>query len=153
MIKFNDIPSFEKTDVFILIGRDRAGVLSILPEDKPVFHAHVEVPENKKPSTIKPYIAFAGLGRPEKFYHLLQSLSLNIAAWHPYPDHYPYTAEDLRKLALEAERKDAALITTEKDFQRLPENAEGLEIHTLPIELVWENESAIVDFLKSRLAP
>lgn len=141
----------KKADAFILIGRDKANVSSILPEGKPVLRAHIEVPENKKPPTTKPYLAFAGLGRPEKFYHLLKKLGYDIAGWHAYPDHYPYSMEDILELQRKAKEAKASLITTEKDLQRIPDADWPFKIATLPIKLIWENENELAGFLKEKL--
>ncbi len=146
------LPSgFDKADAFVLIGKDKTGAVHKLPEDKPLFNAHVEVPDDHKPPTTKPYLAFAGLGRPEKFYHLLQKLNYDIASWHPFPDHYAYKPDDIYKLIEEAKTKNATLITTEKDFLRLPEEDWGVDILQLPIQLVWEDESAVIAFIKDKL--
>ena len=142
---------FAKANAFVLIGSDKTGVVDLLPKDKPVFYAHVEVPEDQKPPTTKPYIAFAGLGRPEKFYHLLQKLHYDIVGWHPFPDHYVYKPEDIYQLIEEAKTKNATLITTEKDFMRLPEEDWRTDIIQLPIELVWEDDKAILAFMRLHL--
>lgn len=140
-----------RADAFILIGKDKAGVLEILPEHKPVFNASVEVPNNAKPDPGKKYVAFAGLGRPEKFYQQLQHFGLDIVGWHPFPDHYPYTAEEIQKLTFEAKEKGAILITSEKDYKRIPDADWAVEIAHMPIELIWQDETALLSFLKERL--
>ncbi|HUL42197.1 MAG TPA: tetraacyldisaccharide 4'-kinase [Burkholderiales bacterium] len=52
--------------------------------------------------------AVAGIGHPQRFFRQLQALGLTAAA-RPFPDHYPYQADDL--YAPDAE----AIIMTEKD--------------------------------------
>lgn len=42
----------------------------------------------------RPVHAVAGIGRPERFFRQLESLGLTVVP-HPFPDHHPYTAEDL----------------------------------------------------------
>ncbi len=140
-----------RADAFVVIGKDKTGACARLPKGKPVFSAHVEVPDDRKPMTTKPYVAFAGLGRPEKFYHLLQKLNCEVKGWHPFPDHYNYKPENIYKLIDEAKEKNALLITTEKDFIRLPEENWDMEIIQLPIRLAWEDEKAVTDFVSGRL--
>ena len=73
--------------------------------------------------TISPYdntenlVAFAGIGYPKKFFAALK----NVVAHRSFPDHYQYVKEDLEKLIMLADKKKAKLITTEKDWVRLPE--------------------------------
>ena len=84
------------------------------PDGVPVFFA-----ENQ---TVSPYdedeklVAFAGIGYPEKFFKSLR----NVVAKRSFPDHYQYTGRDLEKLFLLADKYNAKLITTEKDWVRLP---------------------------------
>lgn len=143
---------FAKTDAFVLIGKDKTGAVAMLPEDKPLFQAHIEVDKEHKPPTMKKYVAFAGLGRPEKFYHLLQKLGYNLVGWHTFADHYVYKSRDLQKLADEAASQGAELLTTEKDFQRIPDTPDlGVPLNHLPITLVWEDEEAVLDFIAQKL--
>ena len=65
-------------------------------------------------------LAFAGIGRPEKFFATLRGAGAVIAAERSFPDHHPYRDADLAALAAEAARLGADLVTTEKDAVRLP---------------------------------
>lgn len=60
-------------------------------------------------------IAFSGLGMNEKFFSPLRE-RFNVVETFGYPDHYPYTAEDIQRMAA----KDYQLVTTEKDYFRIP---------------------------------
>lgn len=135
-------------DAFILIGKDLRNASALLPPGKPVFHARIE--PVSKPDPDKSYIAFAGIGRPEKFYASLKALGLKIIAVHSFPDHYRYSRKDIVGLAKQAHQKKAALITTEKDKKRLESVKGDFEILTLPVELVWEDPDKVISFLKER---
>ena len=65
-------------------------------------------------------VAFAGIGRPEKFFATLKGLGAQIVAAHGFGDHEVYSAAVLSRLEAEAKAKDAQLVTTEKDAARLP---------------------------------
>lgn len=135
-----------RADAVILIGKDARNATALLPRGKPLFHAHIKpaLPEIKQP-----VIAFAGLGRPEKFYQMLTSLGVDVAGWHPFPDHHAYTPRDIALLKDEAARKGALLLTTEKDAMRL--RGEDIALQTVPISLHFENPQAVLDFLRPRL--
>ena len=133
----------KKTDAIISIG----GTID-LETDKPVFDAHIQTALNI--DITKSYVAFAGLGRPEKFRETLLSLGANIVGWHAFADHHPYSVQNIIELKAEARRYNAALITTEKDFVRIPfYQRDGIE--TLPITLTFQDEHAVVSFLAERL--
>ncbi|MGH1572944.1 tetraacyldisaccharide 4'-kinase [Methylobacterium sp. P31] len=80
-------------------------------------------------------LAFAGIGRPEKFFATLAEAGAVIAGTRPFPDHHPYSAGELAALAAEAQRLGADLVTTEKDAVRLPpgfsEQARVLRVHLM----------------------
>lgn len=82
-------------------------------------------------------LAFAGIGRPDKFYNTLQSMDISILAAHNFPDHHPYSEEDLNHLKQRADTLEVGMVTTEKDWVKLPE-AWQKNIYHVPITLEWE---------------
>ncbi len=104
----------KKADAIILIKNKKPKKKFVLPDGVPVFCA--------KNQTVSPYddnqklVAFAGIGYPKKFFGALK----NVVAKRAFADHYQYTSEDLEKLLMLAKKKNAKLITTEKDWVRLP---------------------------------
>jgi tetraacyldisaccharide 4'-kinase len=60
--------------------------------------------------------AFAGIGYPKKFFNSLTG----VVAKRGFGDHYQYTDKDIADLIESAKRKKAKLVTTEKDWVRLP---------------------------------
>lgn len=67
----------------------------------------------------QPVIAWAGIGNPERFFRLLESLGADVRARRVFKDHHPLdTAEAAELLAL-ADTEKALLVTTEKDLVRL----------------------------------
>jgi len=90
----------------------------------------------------KPIIAFAGIGRPEKFFKTLGDIGCDIRATHAFADHYPYNAADLERLRRQAENDGAQLVTTEKDAVRLSPEFQR-SIVTVAVTLGWDDEAAI----------
>ena len=68
----------------------------------------------------KKLLAFSGLGFNKKFLDQLESENLNVVQFKDFPDHHNYTVEDIFQLLDEANKKDAYLVTTEKDHIRIP---------------------------------
>ncbi len=89
---------------------------------------------------------FAGMGRPEKFLRTLHLMNCNITGFDMFPDHYKYKKIDIRTLVQNANNKDAHLVTTRKDFYRIPEEFRP-HIKVLDVELVWADEKALLDLL------
>jgi tetraacyldisaccharide 4'-kinase len=65
-------------------------------------------------------LGFCGIGLPEKFDATLKALGLDVVDMFPFPDHHPYSGADLERLSATARDYDATLVTTQKDFVRLP---------------------------------
>ena len=106
----------------------------------PVHRAHL-VAEADDPA-IRRCLAFAGIGRPGKFFATLRETGADIAGTRTFPDHHPYRARDLVALAAEARRLKADLVTTEKDAVRLP--AHILEnVRVLRVRLVLDDANTL----------
>jgi tetraacyldisaccharide 4'-kinase len=65
-------------------------------------------------------VGFCGIGRPEKFDATLRDLGLDVVDMFPFPDHHPYTPNDIKRLTKIAADAGATLVTTQKDYVRLP---------------------------------
>jgi tetraacyldisaccharide 4'-kinase len=68
-------------------------------------------------------LAFAGLGRPQGFADALEELGAVVVDHRWFPDHHPYTADDLDALVRMATQADCVLVTTGKDAVKLPDDA------------------------------
>ncbi len=65
-------------------------------------------------------LAFAGIGRPQKFFDGLKAAGGDLADAVSFPDHYAFNRADIARLRDLADAHEAQLITTEKDWVRLP---------------------------------
>jgi tetraacyldisaccharide 4'-kinase len=129
----------KETSAIIFIKQDNEPLPQELGTSPcPIFTAKI-VPDNPKPCVI---FAFAGIGYPEKFRQTLISTGYIIKGFAPFPDHYPYTEEDLQRLQFKAKQEKASLITTEKDYMRIPLMYRS-EVLTLPISLVFQPSTTL----------
>lgn len=138
----------KRAQAIVLIGDDKAPEAlanSPLPILKAFIEARAEPPRQA-------YVAFAGIGRPEKLFDTLEEVGADVRDAVPFPDHHVYTKADLTYLRKLAADNQATLITTDKDYVRLPAEARA-NMLTLPIRVVFEDLAALDRLLAPVLEP
>jgi tetraacyldisaccharide 4'-kinase len=136
-----------RADAVVLIGEDRAGMRARF--SRPMLVAKLS-PINGADFAGRAVVAFAGIGRPEKFFTTLRSAGARLAAQHAFPDHHPYREVELRRLADEAAANQAMLVTTEKDHARLT-GAWRARVAALAVRIAWDEETGVADLLRRTL--
>lgn len=112
---------------------------------KPILIARLDPAAPPPPG---PQVGFAGIGMPWKVERALKSAGCELSDFLPFPDHFAYDAAALKLLEGRAELFGAGLVTTEKDWVRLPPEWRKRVI-AWPVRAVFE-DSAVLDRL---LAP
>ncbi len=125
----------------VLIGDDEFGALAALPAGFPVLRATL-VPACAVPLKSQAVLAFAGIGRPAKFFASVEALGARLAARRAFADHHVYTEREAARLLMEAAGADAKLVTTAKDFVKLPPALQAVCL-VVTVRLVWQDEAAL----------
>lgn len=86
--------------------------------NKPVFEAFAR-PRNPEALAGRRFLAFAGIGHPEKFFDTVRAAGGEVVRTHAFPDHHAFTKEDFEELSELAGKGSLELITTAKDAVRL----------------------------------
>jgi tetraacyldisaccharide 4'-kinase len=134
-----------RADAVILMGEDRAGIARQVTQ--PLLKAAL-VPVNGSEFAGREVIAFAGIGRPEKFFSTLGDTGAEIVGRHGFPDHHRYREGALARLRDKAAAQGALLVTTEKDRVRLPPAWRGA-VASLRVEVRWHDETALIRRLEA----
>jgi tetraacyldisaccharide 4'-kinase len=126
----------------VILGEDRHRVAARL-RNLPVLHARLETEVEAGALAGRPVVAFAGIGRPAKFFTTLDRLGARVIEAYTFPDHHPYQQTEITELRAAAERHGAVLLTTAKDYVRIPPRFKG-EIAVLQVEVGWQDEAALM---------
>jgi len=123
----------------VLMGPDRAGVTDAIGKRLPILHARLE-PDRAAAARLAGVrvLAFAGIGRPAKFFETLETVGAHLAGSVAFPDHHPYTAAELHAVLRRAESAGARPITTAKDAMRLPPEFRA-RVGVLPVHVTWRD--------------
>ena len=113
----------------------------------PVLRAHLKAEGDAFAG--KTVFAFAGIGRPEKFFASLEDGGAAVVGSCFFPDHHPYSEDEI--IQLRAVAGEAMLVTTEKDFVRLS-TAQREGIRMLKVAAVFDDAHATERLLDS-IAP
>ena len=128
----------------VLIGEDRAGAARMLPPDFPVLRARLEPGPEIAALAGRRVLAFAGIGRPEKFFASLEQAGAVVGTRVSFPDHHPYADRQLIRLLDRAKRLDAVPVTTAKDAVRIgPRFRE--QVLVAHVRLVWVDGGAAIE--------
>ncbi|HYJ58528.1 MAG TPA: tetraacyldisaccharide 4'-kinase [Methyloceanibacter sp.] len=117
-----------RADALVVIGDgQKAERLSdaFAAQAKPVLKARMVPRQDKRWLGVLPVIGFAGIARPEKFFATLRDNGARLIDARAYPDHYRYSERQARSLLKEATDYNAMLVTTEKDWVRLPDDPDS----------------------------
>jgi tetraacyldisaccharide 4'-kinase len=137
-----------RCNAVVLLGADETAVGAGLA--LPVLRGRI-VPEEAFRHVLgaRPIMAFAGIGRPTKFYRTLTELGVNLVRTVDFDDHHPYTAQQFERLVREAKALDAMLVTTSKDGARLTA-AQRQRVVELRVTVAWDDD-AVLDGLLDQL--
>ncbi|MBV1701103.1 MAG: tetraacyldisaccharide 4'-kinase [Hyphomicrobiales bacterium] len=123
-----------KVDAFVQIGPGRAGpdgADAAILAGKTVLRAQlVAGAASVRALQGRKLLAFAGIGRPQKFFDSLRACGLDIVGTREFADHHIYRDAEILQLQQQAQALGASLVTTTKDHARLgaPAYAQTLEV-------------------------
>ena len=127
-----------RADAIIVVGD---GDLKLAHFSGPVLRAHLVHSETADLKGRR-VVAFAGIGRPEKFFRSLRALGVEFIEAAAFEDHHVYSPLEIARLREKAARTSATLITTGKDYMRLaPKDRPGIAV--LPVRADFDDPVAL----------
>lgn len=135
--------ALKRAQAIIIVGEDKYNLSSSFT--LPVFHAQI-APQPPKEQEKNQVFAFAGIGRPQKFYKSLKECGFDLVKTVDFPDHHFYTEEELLNIMTEAKKANADIYTTSKDFVKIPSHMRQY-FKVLEINITWKDPDKLTDFL------
>ena len=142
----------QQLDLAVINGTDDTGLKARLGNKVPVFGAALR-PESSVIEALAgtPLLAFAGIGRPTRFFAGIETIGGQIAKRLSFADHHPYSQQDLAQIQEDAQRHGAEMITTHKDWMRLPADWRA-RVTMLAVSVDMDDEAGFLDTIAGRLA-
>ncbi len=131
-----------RAQAVVVLGTDKVGVTAQLTgQGLPVLTGHLAPVPGLSWLRGGRVVAFAGIGRPGKFFDMLVASGADLAATRGFPDHHRFSADDVIRLLDMAAAHGATLVTTAKDYARLaPEQREM--VRPVPVRIAWDEPEA-----------
>ena len=129
-----------RCDAAVVIGAEHAAIGTHLPASLAVLRATLR-PEAPGLAGRR-VLAFAGIGRPAKFFATLAEAGAEIAGQRGFADHHVFHPAELRRLHRRAAKLGAVLVTTPKDAVRLPPEWRD-QVEVAGVSLLWADETQI----------
>ncbi len=141
----------QNIDLVIFNGKDETGLGQKIPPHIPIFTGELQPDEEivEKMKNRRVY-GFAGIGNPSRFFKTLNDIGADLVGEAHFADHHPYTDADLTQLYEEAMQSGAELVTTQKDWMRLPSDWRD-RVLTVPVRIHFSADDTIkiVSFLET----
>ena len=142
------LSSLKHANIILINGiKDKTFENKILDINKnlKIFYTNYR-PINIEKFKNKRFIALAGIGNPNNFFDLLAEHKINIIKKLIYPDHYKFTKKEILKIVDDANKKNAGVIITEKDYYKIKEfNLNNIEY--LKVILKIENNEKFIQLI------
>lgn len=134
-----------RADAVVLLGE---GEGPVLPAGLPVLRARLLPDASALRFKGERVVAFAGIGRPAKFFRTLTASGADVRATTSFPDHHRYKADEIMRLVEAASSERATLVTTAKDWLRLPRAARGM-VEVFAVHCEFEDVVALDAMLRA----
>ena len=115
-----------------------------------IFNSHVQIKDISKFNLSEKYLIFSGIGNSTSFKEILINNKFNVTEEKILPDHYDYKDNDIYKILEIAKKNNLKVITTEKDYIKIPSHLKN-EINSIEIDFKIDEEEKLVKFIESKI--
>lgn len=106
-----------------------------------IFNSFFRIKNKNEFNLNDKFLIFSGLGNNDSFKELLIENRFNIIEEIVFPDHFNYKTHDILNLLKVAKNKDIKILTTEKDFVKIPKNLrEKIKFIMIDLEILEQEQ-------------
>ena len=151
-----DLKSLKKYDAVFIKGNNLSKSEKILEKIKiensniKIFFTKYKILNLNDFDLKKKYLLFCGIGNPNNFKNFLIKEGFIIDYEIFFPDHYNYKHKDFENILSKSNDLDLKIITTEKDFVKIPTSFTN-NIKYIKVDLEISEEDNLINFLKNKL--
>lgn len=138
--------AWPRADAIVVTGPTAPATLRQLPPALPAVEARMVPDLEASRLRGQAVVAFAGIGRPQKFFDTVRDLGADLKAAHAFADHHFYREDEIMALLDEATALKAIVVTTAKDAVRLPELARAM-VTVVDAALAFDAPETVEDWL------
>ena len=140
------LKEIKQYNIAVINGDNNEKVNSILREKNPnikIFYSHYKI-KNIEKFLGKKYLAFSGIGDNESFFKILTKNNIEILDTVEFADHHKFTEKEMLKLIKIANKKNLDLITTDKNYNSIPQKFKSI-INYTSIDLIINNSNEFLN--------
>ncbi len=147
------ISSLKKFDAVILNGNSDnfekiENQIKKINSNIKIFKTFYEISNIQKYDLNSKYLIFSGIGNPSDFKDILLENKFDVRKELIFSDHYKYSQNDFEKIKINAKNENLKILTTEKDYMKIPEEFKK-EIDFIAIDLIIQNEEKFIELLNN----
>ena len=113
-----------------------------------IFKTFYKISNIQKYDLNSKYLIFSGIGNPSDFKDILLENKFEVAKELIFSDHYEYSINDFKKIRINAKNENLKILTTEKDYVKIPEEFKK-EIDFITMDLIIQNEEKFIELLNN----
>ena len=147
------ISSLKRFDAVILNGNSHnfekiENQIKKINSNIKIFKTFYEISNIQKYDLNSKYLIFSGIGNPSDFKDILLENKFDVRKELIFSDHYKYSLNDFEKIRINAKNENLKILTTEKDYMKIPEEFKK-EIDFIAIDLIIQNEEKFIELLNN----
>ena len=139
--------AIKKCDVILEI-RDEITNTIIEEDSQNIFYAEKKIKLKKLKN--KNVLAFSGLGNNDNFFNKLRKLKINLKVIRKFPDHHPYSDNEILEIIKVAKEKKLSIVCTEKDYVKVPAKFKKY-INVAYLEIKIFSSQKLIQIIKKKL--